>query len=488
MANMEFLASDELEGRDTATEGGELAALYLKSELKKYGIQMLDELGSYYQEVPLVRTTFNPKSQIILLDSENNVIDELEYLEDFTGSTRTFSAIDTTVGIVFAGYGISADEYNYNDYDSIDVSGKFVMVWPGEPVSSDTSFFEGDKDTKYASLWTKVSTAQKQGALGIFLSSKMEATYGWESIINYTSKGGLSLRTAGNTENRSTGRLPRVYLRSTTLEKILDRNDGKYNEIKETIASGLPIPHFELDQKVKVNLSFISDSSLTSDNVIGYFEGTDPVLKNEIVSIGAHYDHVGKSSAGIYNGADDNASGTVVVLEVAKAIAYNKDFRRSVLFTLHTGEERGLLGSKHLTANLDAMENIVAHINLDMVGRGPTDSIYNIGSDKLSTEFSELVKRANRESANMVFDYKYDAPDDPNRFYTRSDHYNFAKQGIPVVFFFDHMTEDYHKVTDTAEKINYEKLAKIAELSYHILKITGNRDEKPLVDKPITSK
>ena len=109
------------------------------------------------------------------------------------------------------------------------------------------------------------------------------------------------------------------------------------------------------------------------------------------------------------------------------------------------------------------MENIVAHINLDMVGRGPTDSIYNIGSDRLSTEFSELVKLANRESANMVFDYKYDAPDDPNRYYSRSDHYNFAKYGIPVVFFFDHMTEDYHKVTDTAEKINYEK-----NLDFHI--------------------
>jgi hypothetical protein len=486
--NMEFLASDELEGRDTATRGGELAALYIKSELKKYGIGMLDELNNYYQEVGLVKTIFDKNSQIMILDSVDNIISELEYLTDFVGSSRTFAAIDTVTHMVFAGYGISAEEFNYDDYDSLDVAGKFVLVWPGEPVSEDTAFFAGEEDTKYASLFTKVSNAKKQGALGIFLVSKMEEKYGWESIVNYTSTGGLTLRDVPNDKNKQTNRLPRIYLRTTSLETILNFGDKKYDKIEEILLSGQPIPKFELSTKVKVNFKFISDSSVTANNVIGYFEGNDPVLKNEIVAIGAHYDHVGKSSAGIYNGADDNASGTVAMLEVAKAVAYNKDFRRSVLFAFHTGEEKGLLGAKFLTAHLKAMDHIVAHINLDMVGRGPTDSIYNIGSDKLSTEFSEIVNRANNESVNMVFDYKFDAPDDPNRYYTRSDHYHYAKNGIPVVFFFDHMTKDYHKVTDTADKINYEKLAKISDLSYHIIRITANQDQKPEVDKPITSK
>ena len=487
-ANMEFLASDELEGRDTATKGGDLAALYIKSELKKYGIGVLEEIGSYYQEVGLVRTMFDKNSQIRLLDTDDNIIAELEYLTDFVGSSRTFPAIDTVTNMVFAGFGISAEEFNYNDYDSLDVAGKFVLVWPGEPVSEDTAFFAGEKDTKYAGLFNKVSNAKKQGALGIFLVSKMEATYGWESLVNYTSKGGLSLRDVANDKNKISTRIPRAYLRSSSLETILNLGEKNYDFIEERVTSGKPIPRFELNTKVHVSFKFVSDSNVIANNVIGYFEGNDPVLKNEIVAIGAHYDHVGKSSAGIYNGADDNASGTVAMLEVAKAVAYNKDFKRSVLFAFHTGEEKGLLGAKYLTANLEAMDNIVAHINLDMVGRGPTDRIYNIGSDKLSTEFSEIVNRANSESVNMVFDYRFDAPDDPNRFYTRSDHYHYAKHGIPVVFFFDYMTKDYHKVTDTADKINYEKVAKISDLSYHIIRITANQDAKPEVDKPISVK
>ena len=131
---------------------------------------------------------------------------------------------------------------------------------------------------------------------------------------------------------------------------------------------------------------------------------------------------------------------------------------------------------------------MISYINLDMVGRGPVDSIYVIGADKLSTEFSEIVEQANNESAEFDFDYTYNAPGDPNRFYYRSDHYSYAKHEIPVVFFFDYMTKDYHKTTDTAEKINYEKLAKISDLSYTILKITANRNVKPEVDKPLTVK
>jgi hypothetical protein len=486
--NMEFLASDELEGRDTATRGEELAALYLKSEMKKYGIGFFDEIGDYYQEIALIKTSFDENSTITVLDAEDKKIADLEYLTDFVGSSRTYPPMDTVANLVFAGYGITADEYNYNDYDSVDVTGKFVMVWPGEPVSEDIAYFSGEEDTKYSSLFKKISTAKKQGALGIFLVSKREEKYGWESIINYAGKGTLKLRDPEEESGTGNNRLPRIILKSTALEEILNFSKYSYHYIVEVTSSGQTIPTFEMQAKIKVKLNFVSDSTITANNVIGYFAGTDPVLKNEIVAIGCHYDHIGKSGAGIYNGADDNASGTVATLEVARAVAYNKEFKRSVLFAFHTGEEKGLLGSKFLTTNLKAIDDIVSYINLDMVGRGPTDSIYNIGADKLSTEFNEIVELANSERAQVVFDYKYNAPDDPNRYYYRSDHYNYARQMIPVVFFFDDMTEDYHKVTDTAEKINYEKLAKISDLCYNILKITANRDTRPEVDKPITLK
>jgi len=292
-ANMEFLASDELEGRDTATKGGDLAALYIKSELKKYGVGVLKEIGSYYQEVGLVRTIFDKNSQIMLLNSDDKILAELEYLKDFVGSSRTFPAIDTVTNLVFAGFGISAEEFNYNDYDSLDVTGKFVLVWPGEPVSEDTAFFAGEEDTKYASLFTKVSNAKKQGAFGIFLVSKMEEKYGWESLVNYTSKGGLSLKDLTNDKNKSSNRIPRAYLKTSSLETILNLVGQSYDSVAEIVSSGKPIPRFELDTKVKVSFKFNSDSSVITNNVIGYFEGNDPVLKNEIVAIGAHYDHVG---------------------------------------------------------------------------------------------------------------------------------------------------------------------------------------------------
>ena len=482
-SNMEFLASDELEGRETATRGEELAALSLKSEMKKDGIGFFAEIGDYYQEIALIKTSFDENSTITVLDADDNIIADLEYLTDFVGSSRAYPPIDTVANLVFAGYGITADEYNYNDYDSVNVTGKFVMVWPGEPVSEDTAYFAGEENTKYSSLFKKISTAIKQGVLGIFLVSKREEKYGWESIINYTGKGSLKLRAPEEGSGTGKNRLPRIILKSTALVEILNFSKYTYNNIAEMISSGQTIPRFEMQAKAKVKLNYISDSTITANNVIGYFAGTDPVLKNEIVAIGCHYDHIGKSGAGIFNGADDNASGTVATLEVARAVAYNKEFRRSVLFVFHTGEEKGLLGSKYLTTNLEAIDNVVAYINLDMVGRGPADSIYNIGADKLSTEFSEIIEQANSESINMVFDYKYNAPDDPNRYYYRSDHYSYARQRIPAVFFFDDMTEDYHKVTDTADKINYEKLAKISDLCYNILKITANRDTRPEVDK-----
>ena len=483
--NMEFLAADELEGRDTGTRGEELAALYLKSEMKKYGIGVLDELSGYYQKVPLTKSVFARSSFISIVDMNGKESVELEYPGDFVGSSQTFPDLDTTASMVFAGYGISAEEYQYDDYKSLDVTNKIVLIWPGEPASDDTAFFAGEKETKHSSLFKKVATAKKHGALGIFLVSMTEQKYGWDTIREYTSKGSMAIRGQVKSEDINR-RMPRVYLKSASLKRILDTDQYAYDHIAEKLSAGDSIPRFEMQNRVRLKFGFVPDTSISANNVIGYFEGNDPQLKNEIVALGAHYDHVGQSTKGIYNGADDNASGTVATLEVAKAVAMNKELKRSVLFIFHTGEEKGLLGSKFLTKNLDAVENIVAYVNLDMVGRGPTDSIYIIGADRLSTEFSDIVEQANGESAGFIFDYSFNEPDDPNRFYYRSDHYSYAKQGIPVVFFFDYMKEDYHKVTDTADKINYEKLAKISDLSYHILKLTANRDSRPEVDKPIS--
>ncbi|GBD89068.1 aminopeptidase YwaD precursor [bacterium BMS3Abin03] len=197
----------------------------------------------------------------------------------------------------------------------------------------------------------------------------------------------------------------------------------------------------------------------------------------------AHYDHLGKKGDEVYNGADDDGSGTVAILEAARRLSAMHKNKRSILIIFHAAEEKGLLGSKYLTENADFMNDIVADINIDMVGRKSDDSIYCIGSKKLSTEMYNLVREANKETVNFYLDYKFDDPDDPNRYYYRSDHYNYAKHNIPIVFFYDHMIEDYHKPTDDVEKINFEKIDKISTLITELALRIADLDHKLIVDK-----
>jgi Zn-dependent M28 family amino/carboxypeptidase len=226
--------------------------------------------------------------------------------------------------------------------------------------------------------------------------------------------------------------------------------------------------------------------------VLGFMEGTDK--KEEVLVITAHYDHVGLGSNGqIHNGADDDGSGTVSVLEIAQAFSEakkkGKGPRRSILFMTVTGEEKGLLGSAHYTTNpVLALENTIADLNIDMVGRtdkeheGKGDYIYVIGSDKLSSELHAINEANNTKFTKMDLDYKYNAPDDPNRFYYRSDHYNFAKYKIPVAFFFNGVHADYHQPTDDVDKIEFDKMEKRAKLVFYTAWTLANRDNRIVVD------
>ncbi len=227
---------------------------------------------------------------------------------------------------------------------------------------------------------------------------------------------------------------------------------------------------------------FDTTGTVETRNVIGIIEGIDPDLKHEYIGIGAHYDHLGIGMAGIYNGADDNASGTAALLEIAKAFAKRRENKRSVLVTFHTAEEKGLLGSKYLVRDSTITNNMNAHINMDMIGRGSADSIYCLGSDKLSSELYDLVETVNADGVNIYLDYRLNNPNDPQRLYYRSDHYSYAKKNIPSVFFFDYEMEDYHRVTDDLDKINYSKIQKIARLVYAIALSAANRESKFKLD------
>ena len=230
---------------------------------------------------------------------------------------------------------------------------------------------------------------------------------------------------------------------------------------------------------------------IVGENVLGYIEGSD--LKEELIIITAHYDHLGKHDTLIYNGADDDASGTVAAMEIAEAFIIAKQNgdgpRRSILVMTVSGEEKGLLGSKYYTDNpIYPLEKTVANLNIDMIGRigdfhTSPDYVYLIGSDMLSKELHEISEKTNKKYTQLNLDYTYNTEDDPNRYYYRSDHYNFAKNNIPVIFYFNGLHQDYHKPTDTVEKINFSKIKKIADLIFLTAWEIANRDKRIKVDE-----
>lgn len=235
-----------------------------------------------------------------------------------------------------------------------------------------------------------------------------------------------------------------------------------------------------------------SDKLNSSENIWAFIEGSEK--PDEVVVVSAHYDHVGVKNGDVYNGADDDGSGTVALLEIAQAFAKAKNEghgpKRSILFFHATGEEHGLLGSSYYSDNpLFPFENTVADINIDMIGRrdvahaSSNNYVYLIGADRLSSDLDSICKQVNEKYIHMDLDYKYNDKNDPNHFYERSDHYNFAKHGIPSVFLFNGVHADYHRKTDTVEKIEFDALAKRTQLAFTIAWELANRENRPVVDK-----
>ena len=236
---------------------------------------------------------------------------------------------------------------------------------------------------------------------------------------------------------------------------------------------------------------FEGKSEAASKNVLAYIEGSE--FPNEVVVISAHYDHLGMKGEEVYNGADDNASGSSAVMELAQSFQMAKRKgnapKRSILFLHLTGEEIGLFGSQFYLENpVFSLENTVVDLNIDMVGRvdqkhmDKKEYIYLIGSNRLSKELHDISQQSNKKYTHLKLDYTYNDEDDPNNFYERSDHYNFAKNNIPVIFYFNGNHSDYHRTTDTADKIDFELLALRTRLIFHTAWEIANRDERILVD------
>lgn len=482
---LHVLASAEFEGRETGTPGNARAAEYIAKQLATAGIAPVPSLDSYFQEVAFSNVSLRDASLMI----DGNLYAQLK---EFIVSTAMMPADNISFEgneVVFLGYGI--DDPAYSDYKGKTLIGKAILIYKGEPVDANgKSWITGTTQLSdwSADLQKKLrAAAQHQVALVYVVEDQFRAKVSEERM---SMLGGRTVM--GVPEFTTTDYAPHVLLSSTSASTLMGKKSEKVIKTRDKIrASGKP-----KSLKIAVETKFLAERFVESTpgvNVLGYVEGIDPELKDELIVISAHYDHLGKRGDDIFHGADDNASGTSGVLSIAGAFAEAKRQgvgpRRSVLCLFVTGEEKGLLGSEYYSEfPVFPLENTVANVNIDMIGRVDEDHpdphyTYVIGSDRLSSTLHEINEAVNEKYTQLQLDYKYNAPNDPNRFYYRSDHYNFAKHGIPAIFYFSGVHEDYHRPTDTVDKIMFDKAASIARLAFHTAWELANRQERIKVDR-----
>ena len=473
------LASDSLQGRETGTEGQEKAANYLSREMAKLELPRIGNGSSYQQRIAFEKSRWDKVRLSIAGKSYN-------HLRDFYGFPNEANDFEAEVSeVIFLGYGIDTDEYS--DYKNAgDLQGKVVVILAGEPFGKKgISQVTGTADTSDWSTELSLKRAAA-GQRGVEVLMVVEPNIQRE-IAQVRSKIVDNNQKLADPDKAPNSSLPSVlHISPKLFRDLIGKNTKPVVKARKRMAkNGVSKPtelNPMLDLKIKPLNMFLSGS-----NILGYIRGSDPALADELVVLSAHYDHLGKRNNDIFNGADDNASGTSTVLEIAQAMAAaaakGEGPRRSVLTLFVSGEEKGLLGSEFYAANpIFPIENTIADINIDMIGRydeAHADSsayIYVIGAGRISPDLDAVTRGMNEQYTKIDLDYTFDAEDDPNRFYYRSDHYNFAKNGVPSVFFFSGVHEDYHRTTDTPDKLDYNKMELVGRHAFLIAWNLANRD------------
>ncbi|MCE7073293.1 M28 family peptidase [Dyadobacter sp. CY327] len=486
-----IIASDSLEGRDTGSPGQKKAAEYVSSYYKQYGLTpaatAADGSKSYLQKYNLHKRSWG--EVYVKAGSKKYAFNKEFYLNGILNVPQ-----ETSSEVILVGYGI--DDPAYTDYNNLDIKGKAVVVFEGEPKSADGKYLvsgTGEK-TKWSgpvSWQAKARVALDRGATYVFIVTDKT---GDDLDKEIRQRAVMARRFSAPTLKpvvEAPNSLAAFAVPASIAAQILNTSTSKLLKEKASIdKSGKPLSK-QMSGNVAVKAERVSET-IETENVAAFMEGSDK--KDEVLVISAHLDHIGISDNGeINNGADDDGSGTVSLLELAeafsKAKAEGKGPRRSILFLNVTGEEKGLFGSEYYSENpLFPLKNTIADLNIDMIGRvdkaheNDHKYVYLIGSDKLSSKLHAISEEANKKYINYNLDYTFNDPKDPNRFYYRSDHYNFAKMGVPVIFYFTGVHEDYHKPGDDVEKILFDKQAPIVKLVFHTAWELVNREERIEVD------
>ena len=498
-----FVASDEMEGRDTPSRGLDTTAKFIGMNLSRWGFKPAGDDGTFYQKIALHRDTVDAAATSAAIGGE-----KFAYGEDLVRvSGNNTSAVSAP--IVYAGNGWLIKSKNLNPYQNIDVKGKLVAVY-GEgqisgrnlvplPAGVTPADLTGERGKDWADA---VTYARNNGAVGVMVLPSKFLAENWAAVSQQFGRSRVSVEKFAPPMNAQTANAPTVFLASTKLA------DALFNGEAANPLTGGAANSFDLTADKKFNFTIATKpETLYTQNVVAVWEGSDPKLKDEMVAVGAHYDHIGISAPTspnpdkINNGADDDGSGTVSVLSIAEALSKAKSRpKRSILLVWHCGEEKGLWGSEYFnkfpTVNI---KNVVAQLNIDMIGRSKKaddtnpknkdlsgeNAVYVIGSEMMSSTLGAVAKGTNQSYLKLNYDLRYDDPKDTNRFFFRSDHFNYALNGIPIVFWFDGVHEDYHQPGDEPQKIDYVKMQNIARTIFLTMLEVSDLKERPKVDKQL---
>ena len=461
---LSYLASDALQGRETSYPGEKLAAAYIAGQFRSFGLRPMGDSGSYLQHYGVEILRPDDSSAITV----TNGFEQSRFT--WGKGVIAFGARDTTVSgnVVCVGYMDNRPP-------------------EGEPVPAGTVvlLFAGSRQgaaPEGSALRRLIGFGRHdRGALATLILADDTGAVSFPRVIEQMASAGVGrgrmvLKGESSTPSRSGGLT--FFISPAVGEAILKSSGVTLREARRMAAEDSIFRPMNLDPVTVTITERTATEERSAENVVGMIEGSDPVLKNDVVVFSAHFDHLGVGAGGaIYHGADDNGSGTSMVIELAHAFAQNPMKPRcSLLFLAVSGEEKGLLGSEYYTSHPAVpLERTVADFNTDMIGRmdsahqarGSGPYTYLIGSDKISTELDSIVQAADRESNNIGLDYTYDNDRDPNQFYRRSDHYNFARHGVPIAFFFTGVHADYHRPTDTVDKILFDRIVKIGQVVYY---------------------
>jgi hypothetical protein len=519
-----YISSDELEGRAVFSTGFGLAAGYISDHLRAWGVKPAGDRGSYLQTVRVLGVKTTSRSTVsVTVNGETRTFADGEAITfpRNMGGKRVL----TLERVEFAGYGLDAPGASHVDFRGRDVKGAAV-VWLGTngPKDIDLAVFRrvlGGRSryaTEQLGAAASIGPMSEAGRAGRGGGPGQAGGAGQAGAAGGGRGAPLPAADFTTVQRLDTPTPPNVSANDAFFTFLFSQAPLTYDELKRKASAQEELPQFRVPGATitfNVDADYQIVRTQLTKNVIGVVEGSDPQLKNTYVAFGAHYDHVGYAEgevtrgdngarrAGapgrvtpgaqddrIWNGADDDGSGTVAIMALAKAFAEGQKPKRSLIFVWHAGEERGLWGSRYFADYPTVpMEKIVAQLNIDMIGRNRDDkkseanTVYLVGSDRISSELHALNRAANGAMPTpLTLDYEFNDPTDLEQIYFRSDHYSYAAKGVPIIFFTTGLHADYHANTDEVSKIEFEKMTRITQMVYETGLRLANLDHPPVRD------